>query len=70
MVATRPTAVIRFERENVLSFFENRPDRLFKMFIMNLIDLQNQKLIYAGKKLLYIQRKLAYQTNEDDKLTE
>lgn len=66
LIATRPTAVIRFEREDVLGFFENRPDRLFKMFIMNLIDLQNQKLIYAGKKLLYVQRKLAYQSNEDD----
>lgn len=65
LVATRPTAVIRFKRETVLKFFESRPDRLFKIFIMNLIDLQNQKLIYAGKKLLYIQRKLAFQNNED-----
>lgn len=66
LIATRPTAVIRFKREDVLTFFENRPDRLFKIFIMNLIDLQNQKLIYAGKKLLYIQRKLAFQNNEDN----
>lgn len=66
LIATRPTAVIRFKREDVLTFFENRPDRLFKIFIMNLIDLQNQKLIYAGKKLLYIQRKLAFQSNEDN----
>lgn len=66
LIATRPTAVIRFKREDVLHFFESRHDRLFKMFIMNLIDLQNQKLIYAGKKLLYIQRKLAYQTNDDN----
>lgn len=65
LVATRPAAVIRFERDDVLAFFENRPDRLFKIFIMNLIDLQNQKLIYAGKKLLYIQRKLMHQTNEE-----
>ncbi len=66
LIATRPTAVIRLKREDVLKFFESRPDRLFKMFIMNLIDLQNQKLIYAGKKLLYIQRKLAYQNKEDN----
>lgn len=65
LIATRPAAVIRFERETVLKFFESRPDRLFKIFIMNLIDLQNQKLIYAGKKLLYIQRKLTHQTNEE-----
>lgn len=65
LIATRPAAVIRFERETVLKFFEGRPDRLFKIFIMNLIDLQNQKLIYAGKKLLYIQRKLIHQPNED-----
>jgi CRP-like cAMP-binding protein len=66
LIATRPSAIIRFKRKDVLNFFENRPDRLFKIFIMNLIDLQNQKLIYAGKKLLYIQRKLAYQSNEDN----
>lgn len=65
LIAAKPSAVIRFQRENILSFFDSRPDRLFKMFIMNLIDLQNQKLIYAGKKLLYIQRKLAFQTNEE-----
>ena len=65
LIATRPAAVIRFKREEVLEFFEERPDRLFKIFIMNLIDLQNQKLIYAGKKLLYIQRKLIHQPNED-----
>jgi len=66
LIATRPSAIIRFKREDVLNFFESRPDRLFKIFIMNLIDLQNQKLIYAGKKLLYIQRKLAFQTNEEN----
>lgn len=65
LIATRPAAVIRFERDSVLTFFESRPDRLFKIFIMNLIDLQNQKLIYAGKKLLYIQRKLMHQPNEE-----
>lgn len=67
LIATRPAAVIRFEREDILKFFEGRPDRLFKIFIMNLIDLQNQKLIYAGKQLLYVQRKLMHQPNEDDR---
>lgn len=66
LVATRPTAVIRFDREPVLNFFNNRPDRLFKVFIVNLIDLQNQKLVYAGKKILYLQRKLMYQTNSNN----
>lgn len=66
LVASRPTALIRFKRESALQFFESRPDRLFKIFIMNLIDLQNQKLIYAGKKLLYLQRKLAFQSNDEN----
>ncbi|NBB76087.1 MAG: cyclic nucleotide-binding domain-containing protein [Bacteroidetes bacterium] len=65
LVSTRPTALIRFDRKPVLDYFNRHPERLFKIFIVNLVDLQNQKLVYAGKKILYLQRKLKYQTNSN-----
>ncbi|TVQ05168.1 MAG: cyclic nucleotide-binding domain-containing protein [Balneolaceae bacterium] len=58
LTAARPAAVLRFEREKVISYFESRSDRLFKIFLVNLVELQNRKLIYAGKKILHLNNKL------------
>ncbi len=58
LVASESAAVLRFGRKPVLQFFETRPDRLFKLFFVNLLELQNQKLMYAGKKILYLHKKL------------
>jgi len=65
LVASESTAVIKFDRKEVLQFFETRPDRLFKLFIVNLLELQNQKLIQAGKKILYIHKKLMQNSQID-----
>jgi CRP-like cAMP-binding protein len=64
LVASGQTSIIKFNRESVLRFFEGRSDRLFKLFIVNLLELQNQKLILAGKKILYLHKKVAENSNE------
>lgn len=58
LVATAPSALLRFNRQEVLQYFEQRSDRLFKLFIMNLVDLQSRKLVYAGKKIMHLQNKI------------
>jgi CRP-like cAMP-binding protein len=64
LVASEPTAVIQFNREPVLHFFEGRSDRLFKLFIVNLLELQNQKLLQAGQKVLYFHKKMVANSNK------
>lgn len=56
--AVKPTAIIQFEKEKVIHFFEERSDRLFKIFVLNLIELQSKKLDYAARKILQMQQKL------------
>lgn len=63
LFATSPSALLRYKKKNILDFFEKRSDRLFKMFIMNLLELQQNKLNYASQKILRLQKKLIQLTN-------
>ncbi|MDG5768204.1 cyclic nucleotide-binding domain-containing protein [Balneolales bacterium ANBcel1] len=51
-------AMIRFERDAVLRFFRTRPERVFKLFIMNLLEIQQKRLTAMNSKVARLQRKL------------
>ncbi|MEX0681378.1 MAG: cyclic nucleotide-binding domain-containing protein [Balneolales bacterium] len=51
-------AMIRFEREPVLNFFRNRPERIFKIFIMNLLEIQQRRIAAMNNKVARLQQKL------------
>lgn len=56
--AETDVALIRFERDAVLRFFRSRPERLFKIFVMNLLEIQHQKITTMNNKVARLQKKL------------
>lgn len=57
-------AMIRFERDDVLDFFRSRPERLFKLFIMNLLEIQQRRITVMNNKVVRLQRKLLENSTE------
>ncbi|MBP3191903.1 Crp/Fnr family transcriptional regulator [Natronogracilivirga saccharolytica] len=57
--AESDVALIRFDRESVIDFFRTRPERIFKIFIMNLLEIQQRKIKSMNNKVARLQRKLA-----------
>jgi CRP-like cAMP-binding protein len=63
LVTTSPTAIFRYKKAHILDFFEHRSERLFKIFIMNILEVQQEKLNQATQKILNLQKKLIQSTN-------
>lgn len=61
--AAKDSTVLRFERNEVLHFFRSKPERLFKVFIMNIIEIQQNKITAMNSKMLQLKRRLL--KNED-----
>ena len=58
IIAEDEVTVIRFAREKTLDFFRSQPERLFNLFIMNIINLQHQKIMVMDKKIISLQKLL------------
>ena len=56
--AISSVAVIRFDRSVVLGFFRTRPERIFKIFIMNLLEIQQDRINAMNSKVVKLQHKL------------
>jgi len=50
--------LIRFSKESVIDFFRTRPERVFKIFIMNLLEIQQRRIKSMNSKVARLQRKL------------
>ncbi len=57
------SVVIRFDREETLQFFRSQPERLFKTFIMNIMEIQHGKIISMNSKLVKLKQQLLYKDN-------
>jgi len=44
VVALEPTTVIKFRRGAVMDYFRSKPERLFTIFIINILDLQQRRV--------------------------
>lgn len=53
--------LLRFDRQDTLDYFRRKPERLFKIFIMNIVEIQQKKIINMNQKLITIQRRLLHQ---------
>ena len=60
-------SMIRFEKNLVIDFFRTRPERVFKIFIMNLLEIQQRRIQALNSKVARLQRKL-FETNPGAKL--
>ncbi len=50
--------LLRFDRQDTLDYFRRKPERLFKIFIMNIVEIQQKKIVNMNQKLISIQRRL------------
>ncbi len=64
VLAEEQTLILRFHRKAVLDYFRTKPERLFKIFIMNIINIQQQKIEAMDKKIITLQEKLKQATME------
>lgn len=44
VIALEPTTVIKFRRPVVMDYFRSKPERLFTIFIINILDLQQRRI--------------------------
>jgi CRP-like cAMP-binding protein len=58
VVAEDTCTVLRFDRQDTLDYFRRKPERLFKIFIMNIVEIQQKKIVNMNQKLISIQRRL------------
>lgn len=58
VVAEETCTTLRFDRQDTLEYFRRKPERLFKIFIMNIVEIQQKKIVNMNQKLLTIQRRL------------
>lgn len=58
VVADDACTVLRFDRQDTLDYFRRKPERLFKIFIMNIVEIQQKKIVNMNQKLITIQRRL------------
>lgn len=58
VLAEDDTTILRFYRNAMLEFFRKKPERLFKIFTMNIINIQQQKIEAMDNKIITLQQKL------------
>lgn len=58
VIAEENTHILRFHRKTVLDHFRMKPERLFKIFIMNIISIQQSKIEAMDNKIITLQQKL------------
>jgi CRP-like cAMP-binding protein len=64
VTAETDAVVLRFEREDVLDYFRKKPEKLFKLFILNIIDIQQRKIDALNIKFVECRRKKEKETEE------
>jgi CRP-like cAMP-binding protein len=50
--------LLKFYRSEVLDYFRRKPERLFKLFIMNILEIQQRKISGMNLKLIQLQKRL------------
>ena len=58
IVAVTDTVMLRFQRQDMLMFFKQKPTKLFNIFTRNIIHVQQQKLKDTNQLILKLKKKL------------
>lgn len=56
--ATEDVIALIFRRSEVLDFFRRKPERLFKLFTINIVEIQQRRIAGMNSKLIQLQRRL------------
>lgn len=52
LIATVPTLVLIFNRSDVVQFFRTRPEKILKIYTMNVIEAQHRHIITLYKRII------------------
>ncbi len=58
VISVDDSALLQFERHNVLNFFRKKPEKLFNIFTRNIIQLQQYKLGNMNNQLFNLKKRL------------
>ena len=64
ITADTEVVVLRFGREDVLDYFRKKPEKLFKLFILNIIDIQQRKIDALNIKFVECRRNKDKETGD------
>lgn len=56
--ATEEVIALIFKRAEVLDFFRRKPERLFKLFTINIVEIQQRRISNMNAKMIQLQRRL------------
>jgi len=56
VIALEPTTVIKFRRPIVMDYFRSKPERLFTIFIINILDLQQRRIAVLSNAFVRAQK--------------
>jgi CRP-like cAMP-binding protein len=62
--ASDDAILLKFNRSEVLEYFRRKPERLFKLFIMNIIEIQQRKISGMNVKMTQLQKRLLAKESE------
>ncbi len=57
--------LLKFNRSDVLDYFRRKPERLFKLFIMNIIEIQQRKISGMNIKMTQMQKRLINKESQE-----
>lgn len=63
-IADTDALALRFERDDVIDFFRKKPEKLFKLFILNILEIQQRRIGDLNNKLIDCRHKK--ETGETD----
>jgi CRP-like cAMP-binding protein len=50
--------LLKFFRSEVLDYFRKKPERTFKLFIMNILEIQQRKISFMNARMIQLQKRL------------
>jgi len=56
--ATDEVIALKFRRSEVLDFFRKKPERLFKLFTINIVEIQQRRISSMNAKMIQLQKRL------------
>lgn len=64
--ATEESIALIFRRAEVLEYFRRKPERLFKLFIINILEIQQKRIAGMNAKMIQLQRRLLQREGSEE----
>lgn len=64
--ATEECIALIFRRAEVLEYFRKKPERLFKLFTINIVEIQQRRIAGMNAKMIQLQRRLLQREGSEE----